>query len=251
MPVSAPVEPSRSGRTTADVLLQFDQVTFGYARIPILRDVSLRVHGGDFVAVVGANGAGKTTMIRLALGLLTPTHGVVRLFGEPAQSLRNRAQLGYVPQRAVAMSRLPVSVQEVVETGLTGQLGLFGRVGALHRARVGHVMDLLGLSTLRNRRLAELSGGQQQRALLARALVTAPRLLVLDEPTTGVDAEARSILRETLEHLVTIEGMGVIYVSHDPEGYFGMASKVVEVRAGHLIAVDEPDAHQPAEVWRD
>ena len=248
--MTASTEPSASGRTPADVLLQFDQVTFGYGRIPVLREVSLRVTSGDFVAVVGANGAGKTTLIRLAMGLLTPTHGVVRLFGEPATSLRQRAALGYVPQRAAATSRLPVSVEEVVQTGLTGQLGLFGRVSAQHRERLDHVLDLLGLSSLRRRRLSELSGGQQQRALLARALVTAPRLLVLDEPTTGVDAQARSILRETLEHLVAVERMGVIYVSHDPEGFFGLASTVIEVRAGRLVVVNGPEQQPSAEVSR-
>jgi len=99
-------------------------------------------------------------------------------------------------------------------------------------------MDLMGLATVRRQRLSELSGGQQQRALIARALVTGPRLLVLDEPTTGVDAEARAVLRESLEHLVAVEGIAVVYVSHDPEGFAGIADRVVEVRAGRLVRID-------------
>lgn len=236
--VTGPPEPWT--RTSTDVLLELDRVTFGYGRTPVLKAVSLRVRGGQFVAIVGANGSGKTTLIRLAIGLLAPTHGSVRLFGRPATSLHDRSQLGYVPQRAVAASRLPVSVEEVVRTGLVGRLGVFGRVTSDDRARVDHVLDLLSLTSMRRRRLSRLSGGQQQRVLLARALVTTPHLLVLDEPTTGVDTEARSVLRETLEHLVAVEGMGVIYVSHDPEGFSGLASMVVEVRDGQLVRRSGP-----------
>ncbi len=106
----------------------------------------------------------------------------------------------------------------------------------------------MGLQAVRNRRLSELSGGQQQRALIARALVTQPRLLVLDEPTTGVDADARAVLRDSLEHLVRVEGIAVVYVSHDPESFSGLADRVVEVRGGQLVEIgptrllDVPDA---------
>ncbi len=103
-------------------------------------------------------------------------------------------------------------------------------------------MDLMGLAGVQRRRLSELSGGQQQRALIARALLTAPRLLFLDEPTTGVDASARAILRESLEHLVHVEGMAVVYVSHDPGGFSGLAHRVVEVEAGRLKPLPVPPA---------
>ena len=98
----------------------------------------------------------------------------------------------------------------------------------------------MGLQDVRHRRLSELSGGQQQRALIARALVTQPRMLVLDEPTTGVDAEARTVLRESLEHLVQVEGVAVVYVSHDPEGFAGLADQVIEVRGGRAVDVTPP-----------
>ena len=224
--------------------LEFDQVTFGYGRLPVLREASLRIAEGEFVAVVGPNGSGKTTLMRLGLGLLQPSHGVVRLFGADVSRFRDRWRLGYVPQRASAATSLPVSVAEVVRTGLAGQLRPGRRGTRRHRERLEHVLDLMGLTAVRRQRLSELSGGQQQRALIARALVTGPRLLVLDEPTTGVDAEARAILRASLEHLVTVEGIAVVYVSHDPEGFAGMADRVVEVRAGRLVRVD-PQAPAP------
>jgi zinc transport system ATP-binding protein len=223
--------------------LEFDQVTFGYGRVPVLRETSLRIAPGEFVAVIGANGSGKTTLLRLGLGLLRPTHGTVRLFGQPVGRFRDWRRVGYVPQRPSAASSVPVSVEEVVRTGLAAQLGLFGRLTPAHRTRVEHVLDLMGLAGLRHRAFATLSGGQQQRALIARALVTEPELLVLDEPTTGVDAGARTVLRESLEHLVHVEGVAVVYISHDPEGFAGLADRVIEIRAGRAVRCEDPSLH--------
>ena len=231
---------SGSGR---GAVLEFDQVTFGYGRIPVLREVTLRVGAGEFVAVVGPNGSGKTTLMRLGLGLLQPTHGTVRLFATDVGRFSHWAQVGYVPQRAAAISNLPVSVDEVVRSGLAGSLRPLQRLDAERRGRIEHVLDLLGLAQLRRTRLSRLSGGQQQRALIARALVTSPRLLVMDEPTTGVDVQARSVLRESLEHLVVVEGIAVVYVSHDPEGFSGLASRVVELSAGRLVPAERASGH--------
>ena len=236
-----------SGVSAADdpVALELDRVTFGYGSVPVLRDVSLAVAAGSFVALVGANGSGKTTLMRLGLGLLRPSQGTVRIFGAEAGRFTERWQVGYVPQRANAATSLPVSVVEAVRTGLAGQLRPGRRLTRRHSDRLAHVLDLMGLEHQQRRRLSELSGGQQQRALIARALVTEPRLLVLDEPTTGVDAEARAVLRESLEHLVKVEGIAVVYVSHDPEGFAGLADRVVEVRSGGLVTLD---AGRPAPV---
>lgn len=223
--------------------LEFDQVTFGYGRIPVLREASLRLLEGEFVAVIGANGSGKSTLMRLGLGLLKPSHGTVRLFGEPLHRFHDWSKVGYVPQRASTASTVPVSVEEVVRTGLAGHLGLFRRPSATDKQRIEHVLDVLGLAGIRKEPVDRLSGGQQQRSLIARALVTAPRLLVLDEPTTGVDADARGVLRESLEHLVHEEGVAVAYISHDPEGFAGLADRVVEMRAGHVVVCEDPTAH--------
>jgi zinc transport system ATP-binding protein len=231
MPAPAPVCP-----------LELDAVSFGYNRGLVLCDVSLSVGQGEFVAVVGPNGSGKTTLMKLGLGLLAPGAGQVRLFGEDVTSFRRWWQVGYVPQRAAARSALPVSVEEVVLSGLAARARPFRRRSPEATARIEHVVELLGLEGLRRSRLAELSGGQQQRALIARALVTAPRLLVLDEPTTGVDADARTVLRGSLQHLVEVEGMAVVYVSHDPEGFSGLAQRVVEVDGGGIRVRDERPA---------
>jgi zinc transport system ATP-binding protein len=237
------------GDDGSDTALEFDRVSFGYGSVPVISDVSLQVPTGSFLALVGANGSGKSTLMRLGLGLLRPTQGSVRLFGTDAGRFHQRWQVGYVPQRASAATTLPVSVLEVVRSGLAGQLRPWRRYAPGHQQRLEHVLDLMGLDAVRTRRLSELSGGQQQRALIARALITQPRLLVLDEPTTGVDAEARAVLRDSLEHLVEIERIAVVYVSHDPEGFAGLADRVVEVRSGQLV--DLVPAGAPSRGARD
>ena len=237
-----------------DTALELDRVSFSYGSVPVISEVSLRVPAGSFLALVGANGSGKTTLMRLGLGLLRPTSGSVRLFGADAGRFHQRWQIGYVPQRASAATTLPVSVLEVVRSGLAGQLRPWRRYPPGHAQRLEHVLDLMGLDAVRTRRLSELSGGQQQRALIARALITQPRMLVLDEPTTGLDPEARAVLRDSLEHLVQVERIAVVYVSHDPEGFAGLADRVVEVRSGRLVDLvtvaasgrGERDAGSPA-----
>ena len=251
-------EPTRIGGASCEqphaheAVMAFEQVTFGYTRVPVLREASMRIRSGEFVAIVGPNGAGKTTLLRLGLGLLRPSHGAVRLFGSRVERFRDWGRVGYVPQRAGAQAALPVSVEEVVRTGLSGHLGLLRRPTARHRERMEHVLDLMGIVGMRRQPLAELSGGQQQRTLIARALVTDPALLVLDEPTTGVDADARHILREALEHLVQTEGVAVVYISHDPEGFAGLSDRVLEVRAGRIEDVTPTEPSEPTRepTWR-
>ncbi|WP_175460222.1 metal ABC transporter ATP-binding protein [Arthrobacter subterraneus] len=218
-------------------VLEFERVGFSYGRQPVLTGISLTIAAGEFIAVVGPNGAGKTTLVRLALGLIRPTDGAVRLFGTDSSRFRQWSSVGYVPQRANASSALPISVDEVVRSGLAGQLRPLARVSSTQRERIEHVLEVMGLQQVRRRRITQLSGGQQQRALIARALVTTPRLLFLDEPTTGVDAEAKTALRASLEHLVNIEGIAVVYISHDPAGFAGLAQRVLEVRDGQVLPV--------------
>lgn len=229
----------------SDLPLELDGVSFGYGGSPVLSHVSLQVRAGEFLAVVGANGAGKSTLVRLALGLLPADTGAVRIFGTDLARFRQWSQVGYVPQRASAASTLPVSVEEVVRSGLAGQLRPLQRMSASQRGRMEHVVDLLGLSAVLRRPVADLSGGQQQRALIARALVTGPRLLFLDEPTVGVDAEVKAALRGSLEHLVQVEGVAVVCISHDPASFVGLADRVVEVTGGGLVPVAAAAGERP------
>lgn len=178
----------------------------------ILRDVSLSLRPGEFVALLGANGAGKTTLMRTILGLVPATRGRVQVMGRPVQ--RARKAIGYVPQRHEFAWDFPMSVEQVVLTGLTAHIGWLRRPGAHHRRLAGEALARVGLQALANRPIAQLSGGQRQRVLVARALVTDPALLLLDEPFTGLDMPSQEALTGVFTALAA-EGCALLMTTHD------------------------------------
>ena len=181
----------------------------------ILDGINLRVEQGDFLGIIGPNGAGKTTLLRLMLGLAIPTSGTVTLFGQPVEVFREWGRLGYVPQRVALDPRFPATVAEVVASGLTARAGLFRAPGPDASRAVNDTLRLIGMADLRNRLVGRLSVGQQQRALIARALVTRPELLLLDEPTGGIDPEAQEQFYDLLQTLNRSHGVTLVLVTHD------------------------------------
>lgn len=196
-------------------VIELDHVTVHYQQLVALEDVTLRVTPGEFLALIGPNGSGKTTLIKTILGLVRPIAGTVRLFGRPPQQLNGEwKRVGYVPQIAQIDHRFPIRVFDVVLMGRYGRVGLIHRPGQSDREAVWRALARVGLSELAQRPIGRLSGGQRQRALVARALANEPELLLLDEPTTGVDVgttEGLFDLLETLHH----QGMTILVVSHD------------------------------------
>jgi zinc transport system ATP-binding protein len=190
-------------------------VGFRHGDVVVLEDVDLRVDRGEFLGVIGPNGSGKTTLVRVMLGLLEPAHGTVRLFGAPPAAFREWRRVGYVPQRAVIDPALPATVTEVVETGLGAALGWFRRPAAEARRRVRAALERVGMERHAATRMNALSIGQQQRVLIARALVPDPELLVLDEPTGGIDPDAQETFYALLRHLNRERGVTLVLVSHD------------------------------------
>jgi zinc transport system ATP-binding protein len=228
--------------------LELAGVDFAYPHgAPVLRDVDLRIEQGEFLAIAGPNGGGKTTLLRLALGLEQPTRGSVRLFGEPADRFGERARLGYLAQRSQLGVQAPATVREVVAAG-RAPLRAFGRLGAADRQAIEEAVDLVGLGAVANRPLTRLSGGQQQRAFIAKALVAGPKLLALDEPTAGVDVSAQEALAELLAELHGELGVTILYVSHE----FGAIEHVVErlVLVREQIVFDGPPSSLPG-LWHD
>ena len=229
--------------------VELQDVSFAYRPgQPVLTDVSLAVEEGEFVAIAGPNGGGKTTLVRLALGLARPNSGAVLLFGEPAHRFSRRKTLGYVAQRAQIGGHGPVTVREIVGAGRLAQGGLLGPLRARDRAIVDAAIEDVGLSEHAQTPLSELSGGQQQRAFIAKAFAGEPSLLVLDEPTAGVDAESQEALARLLERLHRDRRVTTLYVSHE----FGAVEEIVErlvlVRGG--IVFDGPPATLPSQ-WHD
>ena len=196
-------------------VLEAHDVTFAYGDAPAVEGIDLEVAPGEFVALVGPNGPGKSTLLRLLLGLLRPDHGTIACLGARPPHVPEPWRIGYVPQRRVLDLDIPATVEEVVRSGRTARRGWWRFAGGEDRAAVEHALEAVALTDLRRRPVGELSGGQQQRVLIARALVSEPSLLVLDEPIAGVDLAAQRLFRDSLVHLVEAHHTAVLLVSHE------------------------------------
>jgi zinc transport system ATP-binding protein len=229
--------------------VELEGVAFGYrAGVWVLEDVSLEVGVGEFVAIAGPNGGGKTTLLRLVLGLERPSVGTVRVFGQPSGKGRGGARIGYLPQRARVVGEAPVTVREVVSTGRLAPAGIWGPLRRADREAVTRAIETVGLTGRADSPLRTLSGGMQQRALIAKALASEPTLLALDEPTTGVDAESQESLGVLLEELRSELGVTILYVSHEFGAVEHVVDRIVLVRGG--IVYDGPPGGLPG-VWHD
>ncbi|MFO7834363.1 MAG: metal ABC transporter ATP-binding protein [Halohasta sp.] len=207
-------------------LLTLDDVSFGYTANPVVTDVSLTVDSGEYVGLIGPNGSGKSTLLQLMLGLYTPDTGTIDLFGRPAGEFVDRERVGYVAQDVTENTKkMPITVSEVVLMGRFPHTG-FGRVGKRDRELTQQALETVGIDHLADRRITKLSGGQRQRAYIARALAGEADLLVLDEPTVGVDAESVDAFFELLDGL-NADGMTVLLVEHDIGAVLEHADRVI------------------------
>jgi zinc transport system ATP-binding protein len=193
--------------------VSFRDVWFGYGRTDVLEGLALDVAEGTFTALIGPNGAGKTTMLRLLLGLETPRRGEVTVFGEAPGSRGLR--IGYVPQRTGVPDGFPLSAEEAVLMGRFAIIGMGRRPARADRDAARQALARVNLEHVAGRRFSELSGGQQRRALIARALVGEPRLLLLDEPTAGLDPAAQARFYDMCCVLQREEHLTLIAASHD------------------------------------
>ncbi len=230
-------------------VVELDKVSFGYrAGVRVLEDVSLVVAAGEFVAIAGPNGGGKTTLLRLILGLERPTDGTVHVFGTSSGKGPEGARIGYLPQRSRLLGEAPVTVREIVSTGRLAPAGIWGPLRRADREAVTRAIATVGLAARADAPLRTLSGGMQQRALIAKALASEPMLLALDEPTTGVDAASQESLGLLLEELRAELGVTILYVSHEFGAVEHVVERIVLVRGG--IVYDGPPSRLPG-VWHD
>ncbi len=202
---------------TSESIVQFEGVGFAYGPNQVLEGISFKVEKGDYLGLVGPNGGGKSTILKLLLGLEDPSQGRVRIFGQqPSQARQERSHIGYVPQRATqADFNFPLTVYELVALGLASRKSFFGIDKQVEKKSIKAAIETTGLSGLESRLVGELSGGQRQRALIARALAVKPEMLVLDEPTVGVDQASETQFYELLAQLNRLHGITIIVVSHD------------------------------------
>jgi len=197
-------------------ILTVKNLCVGYGSIEALHDVSFTVEKGDYVALVGPNGAGKTTLVKTVLGLSGKYSGTAELFGRDRKSFHDWGRIGYLPQRVHAFDPLfPAKVREVVGLGLLSQKHFPKRFTSEDSSRIGRTLDLMGIADLGDKLVGELSGGQQQRVFLARALVSDPELIILDEPGTALDPQSRESFFEFIKKLNEDRGMAIILITHD------------------------------------
>lgn len=211
----------------------------------VLWDVSLSVHGGEFLGLIGPNGAGKTTLLRAILGIVPVERGTVEIEGAPLA--RGRSLVGYVPQRTEFAWDSPITVEETVLTGRVKQIGWFRRPAQLDFDAAAEALERVEMDHLASRPVGELSGGQRQRVLVARALALQPNLLLLDEPFTGLDMPTQELLLELFSELAA-EGRAVVMSTHDLVGAIHQCSRLCLIN--RTVVADAPPAElRDAEVW--
>lgn len=212
---------------------------------PILTDVDITVEPGEFVAILGANGSGKTTLVRTLVGLVPLTSGQLSLFGTPLAAFHEWPRIGYVPQRLSVGGGVPATVREVVASGRVGRQSRFRRTSSHDRHAVDHALEDVAMAHRADALVTTLSGGQQQRVLIARALAGEPEVLVMDEPTAGVDADSQDTLAGALGHLSNAGG-SVVLVAHELGPLASLIRRAVVLRAGQVVsdgAPPEPEGH--------
>jgi len=217
-------------------LVKLRDVSLGYGNQPVLEHVTLDLERGEFIALLGPNGAGKTTLLRGIVGLIPVLTGAIEYGFD-----RWRSPFGYVPQRERLDPTFPLSALEVALMGTYAHLPPLRRVGRAQRQVAQKSLESVGLGAIADQRFASLSGGQTQRVLIARALAAEPTLLVLDEPTAGVDAEATAAIMGLVSRLNREEGLTILLVTHQVRMLRGIANAVVWVQDGRATRrrVDE------------
>jgi len=211
-------------------LLKCEHVTFSYEGIPAVTDLSFQVREGDYLAIVGENGAGKSTLVKGLLRLKNPVKGSV-IYGDGLKS----DEIGYLPQQTQLQKDFPASVYEVVLSGCLNQLGNQVFFSKAQKSAVRENMELLGISALRERCYRDLSGGQQQRVLLARALCATRKILLLDEPVTGLDPLISGNMYKIIRKLREEKKITIVMVSHDVEGAVREASHILHISGRQMF----------------
>lgn len=208
-------------------ILEIKNLNFAYSDATVLRNLNLTLNKGDFLGVIGSNGTGKSTLLKLIMGILPAMDGEIRLFGTPRKKFSEFRRVGYVSQKANSFNlQFPATVKEVVSANLFSEIGLFKRASNKHYEMVKKSLDIVGMTGFEERMIGKLSGGQQQRVFIARGLVSNPDLMLLDEPTVGVDAPSVDAITEIIQKL-NAKGMTMIMTNHDTPSLVALANKLL------------------------
>lgn len=196
-------------------MIEIQDVSFSYGEQKVISGLNYTVKERDFLGIIGSNGAGKTTLMKMIVGLLPPTGGDIKLFGQSVRKFKDWERIGYVPQKNAFNPLFPATVREVVLSGLYNNKNLIRRVSKAQHRQCEDALEVMRIQDIAEKRVGQLSGGQQQRVFLARALINHPDLLILDEPTVGIDAETQAGFFELIFHMHAHHHMTFLMVSHD------------------------------------
>ena len=232
-------------------IIKVNDLTFSYDGVPVLEEVTFSVNAGDYVGIIGPNGGGKTTLLKILLGLLTPKMGTVIIDGFAAGTKESKLEIGYVPQKiAQDTASFPATVYEIVESGRVARTGILGRFSDLDKKAIIDSIKTAGVEHLTDRLINTLSGGERQRTYVARALANKPRILILDEPFVGVDAAKQKEFYLFLKKLNTEQGLTILFVSHDVDVVMAETKSLLCLNLG-VLCYDKPEHVQKEQAFKN
>ena len=229
-------------------VIQVKNLSVDRSGAKVIEDAEFTIHKGDYVGVVGPNGGGKTSLLKSILGILPRKTGEIRIFGEPINSFNQWSRLAFVSQDSINFDiNFPMSVRELISLGRISRKNIARPLSKIDWAKVDEALEFMGLNQVAERRIGQLSGGQRQRVFVAKAMVRNPEILILDEPVSGIDAEAQEKFYMRLGNLNKMRGTTILIVSHDLASVFCRMSHVISVNKRVYFSEIRPDA-DPNEV---
>ncbi|WP_122639571.1 metal ABC transporter ATP-binding protein [Romboutsia sp. Marseille-P6047] len=223
-------------------IINFKNVSFGYEDKTVLENVNFNVNQGDYIGIIGPNGSGKTTLLKLIINEINPTKGKIKILNKDIQNFNNWEKIGYVNQKSNSFtSSFPATVTEVVAMDLAPKIGLFKRIKKKHLEEVYKVLKLVGIYEFKDRLIGSLSGGQQQKVFICRALMRHPKILILDEPTVGIDLNGQKEFYEILKKLNEKLNLTIVIVSHDLFIVKEEVKKIAVIKGKNIKVIDNID----------
>lgn len=215
-------------------ILEVKDLYFSYGKEWVIKGANFNLNKGDFTALIGSNGAGKTTLIKLILNILEPSKGEIYFQGKLLNRKMDLTSLSYVPQLMAGVDHFPISVKELVGLNLYKELTGLKKLKNSHKKRIYDALEVVGLEDKIDDLYQNLSGGQRQRVLIAKALISLPEILILDEPTTGIDSKTRKELFRLLYHLNRDHGISILMITHELQAVEGIVKKVFLLEEGKI-----------------
>lgn len=229
-----------------DSLLEIRDVSLAYRDKTVLDGITLSVARGGTLGVIGPNGAGKTSLLKVILGILSPTRGTIQIDGLSPKQATRRGLVGYLPQNPNIVTNLPIDTRQLIELGVAGRVGMLHAVSDEDERFIDELIEQVGLASQLHTPIGDLSGGQLQRTLIVRALVSRPRLLLLDEPTIGIDSRGQQEFMRLLADLKSKLGLTIVFVSHDLRAVTGISDRIACVSKS--IHFHDVPQHMPGDL---